>query len=791
MKRLAVVALIGAFLLVLPQGRPAQADAAVAGGDYVPFTTTTRVLDTRSAVGVPTTTPMAADSEKAFAVLGVGSVPSTGVTAVLADVTLLDPSGATLLRLWADGTPRPVNSVIHTSADNISNSVVIPVGTNGRARIYNSAGTAHAVIDVQGYFTTATTNGGTGGFVPITQTRVVDTRSDLGTTGGAIAPNGTRSITLATAGVPSNATAVYVNVYVPGATKAGSLVISGGTAINGGAVFDYVTGASSSGMAVKLVGGKATIRNSSAADAANVVIDIQGYFSPTATLGAGYRPAAGRIYDTRVVGTKLAGSTTVDVQVGGAAGLPVQGVAGALLNIHTTNTDGNVALAAWPTGSTRPGTSVNNNPGSITRANLNVVQPGTDGKISIRNLGTVATDVYVEIEGWFANPLAPVAIEANSPTAIVQATATDGAPRPLDFSYVNNSGQLVAGHVPNPDLANNTNDNTFQTLSGGEAFTGKPAIAEQANGNLVIAGHHTESNVWTKTETSKVNPPGWPDDWTKAGGSIRSHAAIGKLSDGRLVLFGLDGNGALWAISQKAANGAWAAWTNLGDVDLTGNPVVVTNPAGNPQIFARTLTGTVVTATYTGSLSPWTTLGSPGTALDATGNPAVAVGPTLIRVFVRTPAGDVATQQQNAGGAWPATWTSIAGAAAGGPPTAVVHPVDGTYQVFARTTDGRFQWATELTRNSGTWSTWGTYDGDNDGNRLISDPTALTWVGSIQKFGIAYRVGNDQTLVTSLATTTPPPVPTATAASTSTRAKKSSSGTTKTPEYFSYTAPHP
>ena len=151
------------------------------------------------------------------------------------------------------------------------------------------------------------------------------------------------------------------------------------------------------------------------------------------------------------------------------------------------------------------------------------------------------------------------------------------------------------------------------------------------------------------------------------------------------------------------------------------------------------------------------------------GSPAVAVGPTLIRVFVRTPTGEIATQQQNVGGTWPATWTTIAGAAAGGPPTAVTHPTNGTYQVFTRTTDGRFQWASELTRNSGTWTTWATFE-TPDSTPLISDPTAFTWTGNAQKFGIVYRIGNDINQIANFTTTTPPPTATATTKS-ATRSK--------------------
>lgn len=762
---LLLTALVGALLLIIPQAPPAHADVTAGGGDFVSFATDTRVLDTRNKIGVTTTTPMAAASQLAFPVLGVGSVPATGVSAVMVTVAALSPTAAMLFRVWPDdGSSTPAVSVLHSVAanPNISNTAVIPVAPNGKIRIYNSAGTTHAVVDVQGYFTTATTPTGTGGFTPITQTRVVDSRSDVGTTGGSIAPGGSRTITLATAGVPATATAVYINLLVPGATLNGSIGVAPGTAVTGGSVFNYVLGSSSSGMSVKLSGGKATFRNSAAAEAANIVVDIQGYFSPTSTVGGGFRPAVGRPLDTRTAGIPLAGGGQIDFQVGGAAGLPVQGVAGALLNIHTSNSNTvSAPFGAWPTGTARPGTSVNNNPGGVSRANLNIIQPGTDGKVTIRNLSTVEVHVYVEIQGWFADTPPTVAIEPNSPTTAFQATPASGETvRPIELAYTDNVGRLVAGHVPDPDALSGS-FTEYTTLSGGETFSGTPAIAEQTNGLLTIAGQHTDSDVWAKTATAK-SPPLWPADWTKLGGTIRSHLAIGKFSDGRLSLFGVDSNGALWVQSQATANAKFGTWQSLGDVDLSGTPVLVTNPAGVVQVFARNSTGNLVTATWSaaGVLSAWTSLANPGTALDDSGTPAVVVGTTTMRVFVRSPNGTIATQQQTTSGTWPATWQTIPGIVAAGRPAATLHPADGTHQIVVRAADGTLNWAAEITRNSGTWTTWeSTFPG------LTTDPSTFTWTNSNgDRWGVIFRKDGDQNVIGDFTDASPPALPAAAAA---------------------------
>jgi hypothetical protein len=787
-----ITALIGALLLVIPQSNPAHADSSGGGGDFVPLTNAGRLVDTRNGTGISGTAPLRDGQDKAFKVLGVGGVPAAGVRAVLVDVAIVAPTNHTWFRLWADGTPMPGGtSMVHSIPDNnFSNSVVVPVGANGSVRVYNNTGTAHAVIDVQGYFTATTTNGGTGGFIPITQTRALDTRE----TGGEIKANASRTVNLAVGGVPSTATSAFVNLSV-GAAAEGSVELSASASATGGS-FNHPTGTSSTGMSVKLSAGKATITNSSLKPI-DVVIDVQGYFSPTSTLGAGYREANARLLDTRTTlgGGAIAARSTREIAVGGAGGMPVRSLAGVLLNFQTLQgTDGGW-ISAWPTGTSRPTPTVGNTPAGDTRAELAVIKPGTNGKVSVYNGSDTPINLILDLEGYFLDPLPPVAIEANSRTSIVQATASDaGGLGHLEFSYVDNSGQLRHGDIPNPDVVNNQDTITVQTLSGGEAFTGTPAIAEQANGKLLIAGHHTESNVWAKTETLRDPVPDWPSAWTKLGGSIRSHAVVGKLSDGRLVLFGVDVDGALWASAQTAANSAFGAWISLGDVNLTGTPVVVSNPGGVIQVFARNTSGNIVTAMYStaGALSSWAGLGNPGVALDDSGVPAVAVGPTLIRVFVRTPAGEIATQQQSVGGAWSGNWETIPGAAAGGPPTAVAHPTNGTYQVLSRTSGGDFQWVSELTRNSGNWSTWNTFS--SPVGALISDPTAFAWTAKTPSWGVIYRTGNDINQIANLTDTTPPPAPEggqrkARTAKKSSTAKKSATGSRSTPEFHTYTAP--
>jgi len=766
----------------------ASADASVAGGDYVSFASGTRVLDTRNAIGVDTETPMEAKTPTTVQVTGIGSVPSSGVSAVMATVAVLSPSSAMLLKVWPSGGSESVDSVIHSvpANKNLSTTSALRVGSDGAVVVQVSSGTANVILDIQGYFTTSTTDGsGVGGFIPVTQTRMVDSRSNLGTSGGSIAGGGSRTITVDSSLVPTSATALYVNVLVPSATATGTLFLAPGAATtSGGNAFNYLTGHTSSGLTVKLSGGKFTVRNSSAADAADVVIDVFGYWSGSADQGAGFRPANdGRVLDTRVTGTPLgangAEDSSVDFQVGGALGLPVENVAGVLLNVHvaaTTNTGKTLALKAWGTGEAEPGTSVVNGAPSATRSNTSIVTPGADGKITVKNFAASPVNVYVELEGWFSDPLPDLGVDSDTRTTAFQAVGADSsAPGPIELSFVNNAGQLVFAHVADPDLLN-AGDTQYTTLSQGETFTGSPVMVQQPDRLLSIVGQRTDTTVWNAVQ-SNASTGAWGNGWTRLGGSLVGGTTGGRLSDGRAVTFGVNSAGALWVQAQDAAGDDFGAWTKLADTSLAQAPTVVTDSSGAMLLFARTSADTIVVAPYStaGVLGSWTSLGQPSsTALDDKATPSVLVLSDRLRVFVTAADGTVMTLAQNAGGSWPTSWGEVAGLSASGPVAADVEPTDGTAQVFARSSDGYLAWVSEATKASGTWTSWKTF-----ANQIATDPSPLVWEdSSASRFGMIARLSSGDTQIVDFTEATKPAV-----AAASTSAARSAQVAAE-PEFF-------
>ncbi|WP_238007065.1 S8 family peptidase [Dactylosporangium sp. AC04546] len=368
---------------------------------FVPLETPGGVLDTRSGLGGATGVRGPA-SMTTFPVTGVAGVPAAGVHAVLVRVAVLGPTVATHVDVWADGREIPGLSMINVAAgESLSNVAVVPVGASGRLTAYNQAGSAHVVVEVQGYYTAA---GGPGGFVPVTHTRLVDTRSGLGTPVGTIPAGGSRTVTLTGGLVPPGATAAFVNLLVPGAAESGWLTAAPSGAAQGRAVFNHRPGSTQSGAVVALgPDGGVTFVNRGAA-AVHLSVTVQGYFTPDATTGADLHPAATRLINTRTAGTGIpvAAGATLDVQVTGVGGVPATGVTAVSLNLTATSIQESGYLQVWPLGDAGPTVSVMDFQAGSWRANAVVVAPGADGRIRIRNGSPGTLHVIVDLQGWFA-----------------------------------------------------------------------------------------------------------------------------------------------------------------------------------------------------------------------------------------------------------------------------------------------------------------------------------------------------------------------------------------------------
>jgi len=144
-----------------------------------------RLLDTREPTD-PMFGAVAGGGSIDLAVTGVGGVPASGVSAVALNVTVDQPTAPGYITVWPTGAPRPTASTHNfTPGLTVANLVLAKVGAGGKVSLFNSNGASHLVADVVGYFSS---NGGR--FIPISPSRVVDTRDGAGDRLGSLGANG-------------------------------------------------------------------------------------------------------------------------------------------------------------------------------------------------------------------------------------------------------------------------------------------------------------------------------------------------------------------------------------------------------------------------------------------------------------------------------------------------------------------------------------------------------------------------------------------------------------------------
>ncbi len=111
-----------------------------------------RILDTRNGTG-GVTGRMSQALE--FRVTGRGGVPpvEAGVSAVVLNVTVTEPSLPSHLTVYPGDQPKPLASNLnYVSGQTVPNLVVVKVGAGGTVRVHNNAGSTHLIFDVVGWY---------------------------------------------------------------------------------------------------------------------------------------------------------------------------------------------------------------------------------------------------------------------------------------------------------------------------------------------------------------------------------------------------------------------------------------------------------------------------------------------------------------------------------------------------------------------------------------------------------------------------------------------------------------
>jgi len=210
-------------------GRASQAAQAPSSyGEFTPLKPA-RVLDTRTGNGRDGRTfPLPAQSVADVEITGRGGVAATGVSAVVMNVTVTEPTAPSHLTVWPSGENLPwVSNLNFVAGQTVSNLVTVAVGADGSVSMWNRFGFTHVIFDVVGFYSDDAGPAGSR-FHAIDPSRFFDTRTGHG--GVEVGPRepGTvlRFDVLGKGGVPSTGvTAVVMNVTVTEPTRPGWLTV--------------------------------------------------------------------------------------------------------------------------------------------------------------------------------------------------------------------------------------------------------------------------------------------------------------------------------------------------------------------------------------------------------------------------------------------------------------------------------------------------------------------------------------------------------------------------------------
>ncbi|MEZ5257200.1 MAG: excalibur calcium-binding domain-containing protein [Ilumatobacteraceae bacterium] len=206
--------------------------------------------------------------------LGVGGIPSTGVGAVVLNVTAVDPRSAGYVQVAPTPVAAGATSNLNVAPGRtVANLVVTPVGTGGAIDLY-TWGATDLVVDVMGYFTDSSAPASTSGlFVPLAPERAFDSRS----TSGTPLRSGTTTVDLSS--VVGDALAIAANLTAVEATDGGWVQasphpVSPGASSNLNVSRSNQTVANA--VAVRISAGLVDLY---ASESGHLLLDVTGYFT--------------------------------------------------------------------------------------------------------------------------------------------------------------------------------------------------------------------------------------------------------------------------------------------------------------------------------------------------------------------------------------------------------------------------------------------------------------------------------------------------------------------------------
>jgi len=260
--------------------------AGSGGARYQPLPGPVRVLPS---------TPVGPGLSHQVTLTGVAGEPANAVAAVVNVTGTVTSGGGTYLTAYPDGVSLPGASTLNLAPGAPrANLATVGLGADGDISVYNAVGTTNVIVDVMGIYTTS----GKGlQYVPVTPTRVLDTRNGTNTRLGSTAPLGAAATldlpvvgTVSTAqGQVSLPSTAAVAVFTLTAVDPSTLTYltafptpTSGSAVPATSSLNAQRGQVTPNLSITAMGAGGRVRIYNSRGTVPTLVDLSGYYQPPA-----------------------------------------------------------------------------------------------------------------------------------------------------------------------------------------------------------------------------------------------------------------------------------------------------------------------------------------------------------------------------------------------------------------------------------------------------------------------------------------------------------------------------
>ena len=320
-----------------------------------------------------------------LSIAGLTGIPADATSVVL-NVTATNAVRSGFITVFACDTTMPLTSNVNFLANQtVASSVSVSLDDSGGVCIFSDVAT-DVVIDISGAYSLGD---GIGRLAAVEPYRIADTRED----GGRLAAGTSYAVNVAGHGMPEDATAVLLNITVDHPSSAGFVTAypCGGD-VPLASNLNFLTGQTIANSAVVRVGTDNTVCFY-VSKATDLIVDVNGSYSPSSAVGFPTSAHQQRLLDTRETGSAAAQSVQ-EVDLNNVSSVPANATS-VTLNVTVDGPQRSGFITVYPCSSGRPLASNVNFVAGQTVANSVTVPVGANHTVCV--FTTAATDLVIDL----------------------------------------------------------------------------------------------------------------------------------------------------------------------------------------------------------------------------------------------------------------------------------------------------------------------------------------------------------------------------------------------------------